>query len=115
MTARAGQAYAVHGLFGARVLPRRARGIQHRAALGKADRKRLLARDDGVRNEAVAVEIGGLAEIVDLVENQPWNRRLLQRHKPFVGEAECSRALIGVIEPAQLFLSDALIEPDGFL
>ena len=40
---------------------------------------------------------------------------MLQRHEPFIGEAEGPRSLIGVIVPAQFFLADALVEPDGFL
>src|SRR5258705_490344 len=90
------------------VFPRGTGRVQHRAALREADRRRLFAGDDGGGNESVAIEIGGVAEEADLGEQQPGNRRLLKRHEPLVGEAERPRSLIGVIEPAQLFLSYAL-------
>ncbi len=115
VTGGAGQADAGHVLLVARVAPRRARRVEHRGALREADRQRLLAGDDGVRDEAVAIEIGGVAEQAHFGEQQRRNRRLLQRHEPFIGEAEGPRALIGMIEPAQLFLADVLVEPDGLL
>jgi hypothetical protein len=115
VAAGAGQADAGHLLLVARVLPRRAGRVEHRAALREADRQRLLAGDDGVGDEAVTVEIGGIAEQAGFGERQPGNRRLLQRQEPLIGEAEGSRALVGVIEPAQLFLTDALVEPHRLL
>ena len=115
MTAGAGQADAGHFLLGARVSPRHALRVQHRAALREADRQRLLAGDNGIRNEAVTIEIGGVAEQVDGREQQPRDRRLLQRHEPFKGDAEGPRALVGMVEPAQVLLADVLIEPDGLL
>jgi hypothetical protein len=89
--------------------------IQHRTAPCEADRKHDLVADGRIRNEAVAIEVGLLPEEVDGGEDQPWDRRLLQRDGPLVGNAEGPRPLVSVIEPAELFPAHILFEPDGFL